>query len=90
MPEEIDSRGTHMSVRPMTEMESKRWPDADIAFTIHYAEGAVKAHALVKIEDAYTFARTIIKACEEAGLIRANRGTLRDLARYREESGKEG
>ncbi len=65
MPEQIDSRGTHMSVRHMTPVEQKRWPDAEIAFTIHYAEGAVKAHALAKIEDAEEFADTIKQACAD-------------------------
>lgn len=66
MPEKIDSRGTHMSVRPMTAHEICQWPEAEIAFTIHYAEGGVKAHALTKIEDAEEFADTIKQACRDA------------------------
>jgi hypothetical protein len=68
MPEKIDNRGTRMSVRPMVAHEMKRWPDAEIAFTIHYGEGegAIKAHALTKIEDAEEFAHTIRLACVDA------------------------
>ncbi len=65
MPEQIDSRGTRMSVRPLTEHEQKRWPNAEIAFTIHYAEG-VPAHALTMIADAEEFADTIKQACKDA------------------------
>lgn len=72
MPEQIDSRGTRMSVRPLTEHEQKRWPNAEIAFTIHYAEG-VPAHALTMIEDAEEFARAIGLACVDARVAREQR-----------------
>lgn len=55
-----------MTVRPMTAHEMQRWPDAEMAFTIHYAEGDIKAHALTKIEDAEEFAQTIRLACVDA------------------------
>jgi hypothetical protein len=64
MPEQIDSRGTHMSVRPMTPPEQKRWPGGEIAFTIHYAEGP-KAHVMTLIEHAEEFADTIKQACAD-------------------------
>ena len=77
MPDTIDSRGTHMTVRLLTPHEMKRWPDAEIAFTIHYAEGAVKAHALAKIEDAEEFAATIKLACVDARKKRLWKETVR-------------
>ena len=63
--DQIDSRGTHMTVRPMTEAEKKQWPDGEIAFTIHYGEGDIKAHALTTVEAAQEFAKTIEKVCRD-------------------------
>lgn len=90
MPERIDNRGTRMTVRPLTPSEIERWPDAEIAFTIHYEGNKIKAHALTTVEAAYTFARTIIRACEDAAGLARNQEMLRAFARYKEQSGVEG
>lgn len=65
MTDKIDNRGTHMTVRPMTPAEMARWPDGEIAFTIHYEGGDIKAHALTRIEDAEEFADTVKQACQD-------------------------
>lgn len=64
MSDRIDSRGVSISVRPLTAHERKRWPDAEIVFTIHYVEG-LKAHALTKVKDAEKFANTIKQVCND-------------------------
>jgi hypothetical protein len=58
----------------MTTHEMERWPDAEIAFTIHYEGGEIKAHALTTIEAAEGFAYTIGLACVDAKVAREVRG----------------
>ena len=79
MPDVINSRGVSMTVRPLTPHEMRRWRDAEIAFTIHYEGGGIRAHALTMIGDAEEFADTIKQACKDARTKKERMESLRHL-----------
>jgi hypothetical protein len=86
MAEQSDASATSMSVRPMTEDEQTRWPDAEVAFTIYCGADRVTAHAMTTVEAAREFTQTIEQVCrdvleakeprDELGLTRQKRARL--------------